>query len=65
MQTPLARAQEAFNKYKALCFFDIRDDFRVTEENVFFVLGRLRSEGNMKTFRIAAEIEKELGNKCR
>jgi hypothetical protein len=65
MRTPLDRAQEAFKKYKALCFFDIRDDFRVTEENVSFVLARLRSEGNMKTFRIATEIEKELENKCR
>ena len=58
MSTSTDLAQRAFDQYKTLCFFDIRDDFRVSQDNLGFVISRLRSEGNMKSFRAAGEIAK-------
>lgn len=60
MDAAIDLAQKAFEKYKTLCFFDVRDDFLVSAETLEFVIARLRSEGNRESFRSAAEISQAL-----
>jgi len=42
----------------------IEKDFRVSEETLDFVISRLKSEGNMATFRAAAKIQKQRSLEC-
>ena len=52
----LALAQQAFKKYKAACFWSLRDDLVVTEQNLYLIVEGLRRHGDREAFRIADKL---------
>ena len=52
----LALAQEAFERYKTACFWFLRDDLVVTENNLHLIVKGLRSDGDREAFRLAARL---------
>ena len=49
----LALAQEAFERFHTLCFWFMRDELRVSEQNLPAIIRGLRSHGNREAFQIA------------
>jgi hypothetical protein len=52
----LALAQEAFERFRTRCFWFMRDDLRVGEEDVETIIRGLRAHGNREAFMIAARL---------
>jgi hypothetical protein len=55
-QARLKLAQEAFNEYRARCFWWVREDFEVTSDSVAMVVKGLREHGDRRAFFLAAEL---------
>jgi hypothetical protein len=56
MPEKLALAQEAFEKYRTACFWFLRDDLVVNEENLQTIVQGLRRHGNREAFLIGARL---------
>ena len=52
----LAMAQQAFERFHAACFWFMREDMRVSEENLPQIIRGLRSSGNREAFLPAARL---------
>ena len=52
----LCLAQEAFQKFHTLCFWHMRDDLQITEEDLPAIIKGLRENGTHETFQIAARL---------
>ena len=56
MAAKLALAQAAFAKYRVACFWFLREDLVVTEENLHLIIDGLRSDGDREAFQLAAKL---------
>lgn len=56
MEEKLALAREAFRKYQSSCFWFLRDDLEVTEQNLATIIKGLRSHGDRAAFLTAAKL---------
>jgi hypothetical protein len=56
--TPAAAppAQQAFDQFHTQCFWFMREDLRVTAEDLEAIIRGLRSHGNREAFLIAAKL---------
>jgi hypothetical protein len=54
----LALAQAAFTRFHTRCFWFLREDLRVTPENLETIVRGLRAHGNREAFLIAAQLSK-------
>ena len=52
----LALAQQAFEQFHTQCFWFMREDLRVTGEDIETIIRGLRSHGNREAFLIAARL---------
>ena len=52
----LALAQRAFEQYHARCFWFLRRDARVTEQEIPYLCERLRADGGRRGFLLAAQL---------
>jgi hypothetical protein len=52
----LALAQAAFERFHTRCFWFMRDDLPLDEEDIEMVVRGLRSHGNREAFLIAAKL---------
>ena len=52
----LALAQQAFGDFHGRCFWFMRSDAQVTEEDIPYVCTRLRADGGREGFFLAAKI---------
>ena len=52
----LALAQEAFERFHSRCFWFMRREARITEEEIPYICERLRADGGRAGFRLAAQI---------
>ena len=52
----LALVQEAFERFHARCFWFMRREARITEQEIPYICERLRADGGRPGFRLAAEI---------
>jgi hypothetical protein len=52
----LALAQEAFERFHTRCFWFMREDLRVGEEEMESIIRGLRAHGNREAFLIAAKL---------
>ena len=52
----LALAQQAFTRFHTRCFWFMREDLRVGEEDLEAVIRGLRAHGNREAFLIAARL---------
>ncbi len=52
----LALAQQAFERFYTRCFWYMREDLRVGEEDLETIIRGLRSHGNREAFMIAAQL---------
>ena len=52
----LALAQQAFRDFHSRCFWFMRQDARITQEDVPYVCRRLRADGGREGFFLAAQI---------
>jgi len=52
----LALAQQAFNRFHTRCFWFMREDLRVSEEDIESIIHGLRNHGNREAFLIAAKL---------
>jgi hypothetical protein len=52
----LALAQQAFNRFHTRCFWFMREDLRVSEEDIEAIIHGLRNHGNREAFLIAARL---------
>ena len=52
----LALAQQAFERFHARCFWFMRREARITEEEIPYICERLRADGGRPGFRLAAQI---------
>ena len=52
----LALAQQAFERFHSRCFWFMRREARITEEEIPYICERLRADGGPEGFRLAAEI---------
>ena len=52
----LALAQEAFERFHSRCFWFMREDLRVGQEDLEAIIRGLRSHGNREAFLIAARL---------
>lgn len=52
----LALAQEAYQEFHAMCFWYLREDIAITEDDLPMVIKGLRNHGNRETFFIAARL---------
>jgi hypothetical protein len=52
----LALAQSAFETYHTICFWFMREDLRVGEEDIAEIVRGLRAHGNREAFLIAAKL---------
>lgn len=52
----LRLAQEAFRKFHTLCFWHMREDLRVTEEDLPAIIKGLRENGTHETYLVAARL---------
>lgn len=55
-QDKLELAQQAFRKFHSRCFWFMREDLHVSEENLPEIVRGLRAHGNREAFLIAAEL---------
>lgn len=56
MPDKLALAQRAFERFHARCFWFMREDMRVGEEDIPYICQRLRADGGREGFFLAAQI---------
>jgi hypothetical protein len=56
-QQILGRAQQVFMQYYAKCFWHLRRDLQVTDENLSIIQNGLRKYGGLEGMRLAAELE--------
>jgi hypothetical protein len=52
----LALAQQAFDRFHSRCFWFMREDLAVREEDIDAIIRGLRSHGNREAFLIAAKL---------
>jgi hypothetical protein len=52
----LALAQQAFERFHTCCFWFMREDLRVGEEDVEMIIRGLRAHGTREAFLIAARL---------
>lgn len=52
----LAMAQEAFRRFHARCFWFMRQDAHITEEDIPYLCERLRADGGREGFMLAARL---------
>jgi hypothetical protein len=52
----LALAQEAFQRFHSRCFWFMREDLRVGEEDIEAIIRGLRAHGNREAFLLAARL---------
>jgi hypothetical protein len=52
----LALARQAFEQFHLRCFWFMREDLRVTAENIETIIRGLRAHGNREAFLIAARL---------
>jgi hypothetical protein len=52
----LALAQQAFEKFHTRCFWFMREDLRVGEDDLEAIIHGLRVNGNREAFLIAAKL---------
>ena len=52
----LALAQQAFDRFYSRCFWFMRKDLRVGEEDLEWIIRGLRSHGNREAFLLAAKL---------
>jgi len=52
----LALAQQAFERFHARCFWFMREDLRVGEDDLEVIIHGLRAHGNREAFLIAARL---------
>lgn len=52
----LALAQQAFTRFHTRCFWFMREDLRLGEEDLEAVIRGLRAHGNREAFLIAARL---------
>jgi len=52
----LALAQQAFEQFHARCFWFMRDDAQITEQEIPYICQRLRADGGRQGFFLAAQI---------
>jgi hypothetical protein len=50
----LALAQQAFERFHSRCFWFMREDLRVEEEDLEAIIRGLRAHGNREAFPLAA-----------
>jgi hypothetical protein len=51
-----ALAQEAFIRFHTQCFWFMREDLQVSEEDIESIIRGLRNHGNREAFLIAAKL---------
>lgn len=56
MPEKLALAQEAFREFHARCFWFMRADALITEDDLPYLCSRLRTDGDREGFMRAAQI---------
>jgi hypothetical protein len=52
----LALAQQAFEQFHARCFWFMREDAQITEQEIPYICQRLRADGGRPGFFLAAQI---------
>lgn len=52
----LALAQQAFERFHSRCFWYLRDDLHVGEEDLETIIRGLRAHGNREAFLLAARL---------
>ncbi len=52
----LALAQQAFERFHSRCFWYLRDDLQVGEEDIETIIRGLRVHGNREAFLLAARL---------
>jgi hypothetical protein len=52
----LALAQQAFERFHSRCFWFMRREARITEQEIPYICERLRADGGRAGFRLAAQI---------
>ena len=52
----LVRAQAAFRQFHTRCFWFMRPDAEIVEEEIPYICKRLRAHGGRRGFQLAAEI---------
>jgi hypothetical protein len=55
-QRRLELARKAFKDFYAQCFWSYREDAKITEEKIPFVIRGLREHGGLAGYRTAAEL---------
>jgi hypothetical protein len=53
MEERLSRAQAAYEEYRIQCFWHMRDDLIVTEDNFPFIIEGLKLHGGHKGWKLA------------
>ncbi|MBI5384062.1 MAG: hypothetical protein HZA90_05185 [Verrucomicrobia bacterium] len=56
MAEKLELAQAAYDKFRSSCFWYLRDDVKVTEDDLETIIRGLRSNGNREAFLIAGKL---------
>jgi len=56
MPEKLALAQRAFREFHARCFWFMREDAQITEQEIPYICERLRADGGRPGFLLAAQI---------
>jgi hypothetical protein len=56
MAEKLALAQEAFRRFHARCFWFMRQDAQISEEDIPYLCERLRADGGREGFMLAARL---------
>ena len=56
MPEKLALAQRAFEQFHARCFWFMRGDAQITEQEIPYICQRLRADGGRQGFLLAAQI---------
>jgi hypothetical protein len=52
----LALAQQAFEQFHTQCFWFMREDAQITEQDIPYICERLRGDGGRAGFLLAAQI---------
>ena len=52
----LALAQQAFERFHSRCFWFMRREARITEEEIPYICERLRADGGRPGFLLAAQL---------
>jgi hypothetical protein len=53
-------ARKAYRKYRHMCFWSYRDDVRIDENDVMWVVQGLKDEGNREVYECARRIHRLL-----